>query len=30
MSKNTKWWIGLPKELEKDIEFEGVNPHYRI
>jgi len=22
MSENTKWWIGLPKELEKDIEFE--------
>jgi len=29
MSENTKWWIGLPKELEKDIEFEegsaGIN-----
>lgn len=22
MSENIKWWIGLPKELQKDIEFE--------
>jgi len=29
MSENTKWWVGLPKELENDIEYEITLKHVK-